>query len=204
MEQKLFKVIFLLLIIISCKTNKNLIQEKKTFPQLKSNEIYWGNCMRYNAPFSDEVIINTTLGNNKSFYFDGPIYLKPNCSDIIVLKKNHQPVDGTYTIININEAWNTDSPYSIIAKFKNGKREGEWKYFRNEDFYSTKNSDVIKSLSGNKNYKLTILPIKIEVYKDGLPDGEWWQKIGEVKKYYLYKNGILINKRTEFISSNKS
>ncbi|WP_336960192.1 hypothetical protein [Chryseobacterium contaminans] len=201
MVKRFLKYIFLLILFVSCKTNPNSKGKIDSIPQLSSSEVYWGNCMRYNESFSDEVRVIKAVRNRKPFNFEGPIYIKPNCNEKLLLRSNQTPINGTYKIININESWSEDSPYSIIAVFKNGMKEGIWKYYRNEDFYSTSSIGVIKSLSGDKDYKQTIKPIKIETYKNGLPHGEWWQKSGSRIDYFTYKNGELINSRTEFVKN---
>lgn len=60
----------------------------------------------------------------------------------------------------------------------------------------------MKALTGNKNYKPFIQPIKVEIYKNGLPNGEWWQKLGNEIEYFIYKDGNLINERREVIDKN--
>ena len=201
MVQRFLNYILLLALFVSCKANSNINVKVDSIPQLSSSEIYWGNCMRYNESFSDGVTVIKAVKDKKSFNFEGPIYIKPNCNDKLLLRSNQTPINGTYKIVNINESWSEYSPYSIVAVFKNGMKDGVWKYYRNEDFYSTENMDAIKSLSGDKKYKQTINPIKIEIYENGLPHGEWWQKSGSRIDYFIYKNGELIHSRTKFVKN---
>ena len=186
------------LIISSCSAyKKDTLNDIK---EIECSSIYWENCMRYKEPYSDDEIVVRTLGKRKMLNFEGPIYVQSNCNETIISKKNQKPMNGTYKIVSINETWNEYSPYSIIATFKNGKKDGKWEYYRNEDFYTANNIEVIKALSSNKNYKPTSTPIKIERYENGLPNGEWWQKSENSIQYFIYKDGKLIDEKTKFIS----
>lgn len=194
---------FIFLCFGSCKTSQSQHANDKISPaaQLDFHDIYWGKCMRYNESFSDSNIV-ITYGKNR-FRFDGPVYVDFGCNDTI-LSRSNEPMNGTYRIVSINESWNDFSPYSMIASFKNGKREGTWKYYRFADFYATSHPEIIRALPGNKNYKAAEMPVKIEVYENGLPNGVWWQRSKNSIRYFTYDKGKLINEHTDFIVNNKT
>ena len=207
MVQRFLNYIFLLTVLFSCTVNQNNIKTEKAdqYPQLNYLEISWGNCMRYEEPYidNDSTIVLYGLGMSSETYkyrskFLTNMYVKKNCDYQII----HQGkvLNGTYRINGINfpiEGKNIIGIYRpeyFIATFKNGKRDEKWEYY-GSDFNSTKNTEIIKSLSGNKNYKPNVSPIKVEAYKNGLPDGEWWQKSKDRVEYFTYKSGKLVNQK---------
>ena len=194
MVQRFLKIIIFSIILInndSCRINpknKLLAEKINEFPQLNIKDISWGDCMRYGEPYNnnDSLIIIDGLGINKesrkykSKYYK-KIYVKNNCEYNITFQE--KAINGTYRINDINPYVDEKNiigyyyPDYFIANFVNGKRDGQWEYFSSLSY---------RPYSPN-------LPIKIEIYKEGLPNGEWWQKSKDRIEYFTYKNGILIN-----------
>lgn len=212
MVQKFLNSIFLLLMIVSCKTHQNNITIEKinSYPQLNYSEISWGDCMRYEKPYNenDSTIVLNGLGMNKETYkyrsiFLAKMYVKENCEYQVAYQE--KVLDGIYRINGINPSIEGQKiighyrPEYFIAKFAKGVRIGQWYYFPIEGFDGAENPNIMKALTGNENYQSFIQPIKVETYKNGFPDGEWWQKSENKVEYFMYKNGVLINSKMEFI-----
>lgn len=216
MVQRFLKIVLFFIVLIniySCRiySKDNQLKEKvNELPQLNIYDISWGDCMRYGKPYNDNdsLIVIDGLGISKESYkyksnFYKKIYVKTNCKYSITYKGT--VLNGTYKINNINPSIEGKKiigsfrPEYFIATFEKGKREGHWYYFPMEDYDGKNNTEVVKALTGNKNYKPFIQPIKIEIYKNGLPNGEWWQKSEKEIEYFIYKDGDLINERREVI-----
>jgi len=199
MVRRIFKsIVFYSMIFVgiqSCGTYQKdilLTKEIDKLPQLNIYDISWGDCMRYENPYvnNDSIIAIGFIGKEAYKYrskFLAKIYVKENCEYQITYQG--EVLNGTYRINGINfpiegkSIIGTFRPEYVVANFENGKREGGWEYY-GSDF---------ESIPWSKE-KLT--PIKIEIYKDGLPDGEWWQKSANKTEYFIYKRGKLVNQKT--------
>ncbi|TDG35604.1 hypothetical protein EZJ43_13370 [Pedobacter changchengzhani] len=159
------------------------------------------NCMQYEKYYELKLDKNgleqveiSTLKPAVKIYYSGRAYVKEDCVDTV--KYQDKPANGLFKIYDLNSKRYSGGMASadyyfglnhidyVVANFINGKKEGIWYYYPAEPLR------IWEGITLTQIYR----PIKCEIYKNGKPDGLWWQLFnGNKMVFFEYKNGKFLN-----------
>ncbi len=159
------------------------------------------NCMQYEKYYELKLDKNgfeqveITVGKPAvKIYYSGRAYVKEDCIDTV--KYQGEPANGLFKIYDLNSKRYSGGMASadyyfglnhidyVVAYFVNGKKEGIWYYYP---------AEPRRIWEGNTLTQI-YRPIKCEIYKNGKPEGLWWQLYnGNQMAFFQYKNGKFIN-----------
>lgn len=179
------KIIYILIfyILISIEANSQNLDVSKYREIKRTDLIGFGENLGYNPIVKDSLgnlMGEFTLPQNVRDMYLGKAYVDPKHIDIVRLKKDSSSLNGKYKIVQLpllkRDEVNLSKIESVFAEFNNGKRAGIWFYYLPDIAYIDK---TVRK------------PVKIEIYKDGLPDGVWSVNGPEIEAKYLYNNGVI-------------